>query len=252
MHRIHVITAILLALLCAGCAAPSGSDQAGSEPEEPSKAAQASHSIPAETEDHVLLTQEATVENGRVLRLEAVGKKRPDMDQWGVREVQVYDDADLIQTILAQEAIDADGISGAVDEGYTDCWSPDEVLSISDMNFDGSGDIDLFGWVCNNTIPYYYWLWDSEAGQYRYSFTLQGAEAHPGTGEVLSSSKSYGGDGPEGGYYHTDYYRYNASGALTLIRRDVARLEGDTTMIDTYQMTNGQWVLTDTKEALDG
>lgn len=244
MKRFQLLAGLLLLLFCAGCGAP-----ARTEPDTPPDTAVPDAPAGPETEDHVLLTLEAAVDGGRVLRLDAVGKKRPDMDQWGVREIRVYDGDTLIQTLLTQEGIDAGGVDGAVDTGYTDCWSPDQVMVVEDMNFDGSGDIGLFGWACNNTIPYYYWLWDAGAGQYRYAFTLQGAEAHPETGEVSASSKNYGGDGPEGGYFRTDYYRYDASGELALVRREVEQADGK---LVTYEMTGGQWTLAQTGDAYDG
>lgn len=205
--------------------------------------------------DHVLSVREVTVDGGHRLRLEAVGMESLTdygTSECGVREVRVYDGGTLVQIIPAQEAIDTDGVDGMVGSGYTDCWTRDEVMSVADMNFDGSDDFGLFGWQCNNTIPYYYWLWDSDIGAYRYAFTLQGAIPHSETKEVSSASKSYGGDGPDGGYWHTDYYQYDAAGTLMPVRREVERYKGDTPVIDIYQMTGDQWVLADTKEVSHG
>jgi len=193
-----------------------------------------------ETEDHVLLTLNTEVNGGRVLTLEAIGKKRADMDQWGVREVRVYDGDTLIQTILAQEAIDAGGMSGTVDDGYTDCWCVEEAAAVRDMNFDGYGDLDLFGWLCNNTIPHYYWLWDPAAEQYRYAFTLQGAEEDAEKEEIVSQYHA-------SGIYYTDHYRYTAEENLTLVQREVEDYtrpihDGEPTR-EVYNIIDGQLVL---------
>ncbi len=68
------------------------------------------------SEDHVLLTLEAPLADGRTLTLEAVGK-RLDEYSAGVREVRVYDGDALIQTILSREVIQAEW-----DEGMTEAF----------------------------------------------------------------------------------------------------------------------------------
>lgn len=243
MKRFCLILAMTGVLLCAGC----GAERSESSAEMPLFSAESTEQAPVgnpeDTEDHILLTLNATVDNNRPLRLEAVGKQRPDMDHWGTREVRVYDGTDLIQTISAQEAIDADGVSGAVGEGYTECWSIEESMTVHDMNFDGCEDLDLFGWICNNTIPHYYWLWDSESDQYVYAFCLQGAKPDPERQEVLSEYK-YSGVG-----YHRDFYCYDSDGMLTLVRRDVENYAD--MKLEHYEMKHGQLALVGT-EALDG
>ena len=241
MKQFSLMFAILLSLLCAGCGAEQPSAEAPPPTETPAEITLTE--TPAEPEDRVLLTLEARVDDGRLLRLEAVGKKRSDMDQWGVREVRVWDGLDLIQTVSAQEAIDAGGVSGTVGDGYTDCWSIEAAMAVRDMNFDGCDDLDLFGWICNNTIPHYYWLWDREAQQFTYAFCLQGADIDPERKEICSEYKE------DAARYCRDYYRYNETGALVLVRRDA---ENYTDMrLEHYEMINGQLTLTGTEE-LDG
>ena len=170
------------------------------------------------TEDHVLLTLEAPLADGRTLRLEAVGKI---MDEYycGVREVRVYDGADLLQTVPAREGIESFW-GGEMTEDfleYTDCWTAKEIMEVLDLNFAGYTDFGLFGWPANNTIPYYYWQWDPEAEQYQYAFVLQGADAHPETKELTSVYH----DGPAGAQGITEYYRADETGALYLDRVEV-------------------------------
>ena len=241
MKQFSLMFAILFSLLCTGCGGEQPSAAAPPPIEAPTETTPAE--TPAETEDHILLTLEARVDDGRLLRLEAVGKKRPDMDQWGVREVRVWAGADLIQTVSAQEAIDADGVSGAVGGGYTDCWSIEAAVAVRDMNFDGCDDLDLFGWICNNTIPHYYWLWDREAQQFTYAFCLQGADIDPERKEICSE---YKGDAAR---YYRDYYRYGDAGALVLVRRDVENHTDRT--LEHYETIDGRLTLTGTEE-LDG
>ncbi len=159
----------------------------------------------AQAEDHVFQTWEAPLADGRILRLEAVGKQVNEY-MFGVREVRVYDGDTLIQTVLSSE--------GYWHEDYTECWSEESAVEILDLNFDGSTDFGLFGWVTNNYIPFYYWIWDEGEGCYRYAGTLQGVELDPEAKEAACSTR----DG--WGVYFTDYYRPNADGELLFVRRE--------------------------------
>ena len=120
------LTALALAtvLLLSGCGGnDSGKTETASQPTQeaaPENTAPSDTPVqvpeesaePDKTEDHVLSTLEASVDGGRVLTLCAIGKQRADMDQWGIREVRVYEGNTLLQTISVQEAIDADGVDG--------------------------------------------------------------------------------------------------------------------------------------------
>jgi hypothetical protein len=164
--------------------------------------------------DEVLTIATAFVEDGRMLQIEAIGRKRPDMEQYGVRELRVYEGDTLIQTICVKDAVGADFIDGAVGEGYTDCWSADEVIEVQDVNFDHADDVSLFGWLCNDSIPYYEFLWDSETGQYRYAFCLQGADFDAETQKITCRYR-------DGQTHYRDVYRYDEAGALTRIAHTI-------------------------------
>lgn len=237
MRRVFAL--LLLLLLLSACAAPAKTEE---EPASPPPREAPADPIPAETppegeppidetEDHVLLTLDAPLADGRTLTLEAVGKQT-DEYSCGVREIRVYDGDTLLQTVTAYDAIEwewgsaADDLAGA----YTNCWTPDQTMEALDLNFDGNTDFGLFGWVCNNTIPYYYWLWDEAAGEYRYAFTLQGAEVHPDTQELTSEYKS----GSAGSQWITEHYKPDADGTLVLDRleRLVYNFTPDSGMLD--------------------
>ena len=202
MRRLLILTLALLAL--SACAAPAEvtgqtpDPPARETPEIPEESAPEEpvpeRENPEETEDRVLLTLEAPLADGRALRLEAVGKV---VDEYtcGVREVRVYDGEALTQTVQAREGNlafwgDGDLLPGESVSEYTSCWKPDGCMEAVDLNFDGNTDLGLFAFPANNTIPYYYWTWNTEAEQYQYAFTLQGAEAHPETGELTAEYKS--------------------------------------------------------------
>lgn len=218
----RVLTLLLALLLLSACAAPTAPAQAETENappvQEPPEAAAPEEESPEDpSEDQVLLTLDAPLAGGRTLTLEAVGKK---VDEYsvGVRKVRVYDGEELLQTIPAREAIEADWGEGMSEEfyDYTSCWKPEGSMTALDLNFDGNTDFGLFGWTCNNTIPYYYWIWDAEAEQYRYAFTLQGAEAHPETKELTAEYK----DGPAGSLWVTEHYGFDENGQLILTSRE--------------------------------
>lgn len=230
MRRQFILTALLLALLCAGCGAeqnlpaeePLPPETEIVEPEDPVEPESPEEPVFLEGESFLLIL-EAPLADGRTLTLKAVGKELENAV--GVREVLVYDGETRLQTLPAYEAIEAEWGEGMAEDfyEYTECWSQEEVMTVLDMNFDGNADFGLFGWMANNTIPYYYWTWDKEAGQYRFACVLQGAELHPDTKELSSEYKS----GANPAQYVTDYYYSDASGALFLARKEVRDYQED-------------------------
>ena len=213
----HVLILLLALLLLSACAAPAAPAQAETENAPPLQEAPGPEEESPEgpEEDDVLLTLEAPLVGGRTLTLEAVGKK---VDEYsvGVREVRVYDGEELIQTVLSREAIEAEWEEGMAEDfyDYTECWVPEETMEALDLNFDGNTDFGLFGWRCNNMIPYYYWTWDPESEQYRFACILQGADAHPETGETTAEYKS----GTAGSQWITEHYKPDENGDLYLDR----------------------------------
>lgn len=231
----RVLTLLLALLLLSACAAPAAEPEkepaappAQKTPEEP---APEEESPEGPSEDQVLLTLEAPLADGRTLTLEAVGKVE-DEYTCGVREVRVYGGKELIQTVLSREAIEADWGEGMSEEfyNYTSCWKPEGSMTALDLNFDGNTDLGLFGWPANNTIPYYYWLWDEETEQYRYAFVLQEAEVHPETGELTAEYKS----GSAGSQWIVEFYRPDENGDLYLVRveRDTCDFEPASGLLD--------------------
>ena len=222
MRRFLLLTLTLL--LFSACAAPEKTSspplQETPAEEFPKEAGAASEEkAPAEElEDHVILTLDAPLADGRTLTLEAVGKQ---VDEYsiGVREVRVYDGEELLQTVLAREANgafwgDSDLLPGESVNEYTQCWSAEDSMAAADMNFDGNTDLGLFAFTPNNTIPFYFWIWDAETEQYRYAFTLQGATAHPDAREVTAEYKS----GSSGSQWITEVYKPDENWDLYLDR----------------------------------
>lgn len=224
MRRMLILLLALLVL--SACAAPAEVTEEEAPPvRETPEAAVPEEEVPEESpgeavpsEDHVLLTLDAPLADGRTLRLEAVGKVE-DAYTCGIREVRVRDGDWLIQTIQAREGNlafwgDGDLLPGESVSEYTSCRKPEGCMEAVDLNFDGNTDLGLFAFPANNTIPYYYWTWNAEAEQYQYAFTLQGAAVHPETGELTAEYKS----GSAGSQWITEVYKPDENGDLYLSR----------------------------------
>lgn len=229
MRRALILLLALLAL--SACAAPAEVTEeeppappVQETPAEPEAPEEASPERASSSPDDCSLTLNAPLADGRTLTLVAVGK-RVDEYNYGVREVRVYDGEELIQTVLSREAAQAEWGEGMAEEfyDYTECWSVEDSMTALDLNFDGNTDFGLFGWPANNTIPYYYWTWDSEAEQYQYAFTLQGVEVHPETEELTSEYK----DGPAGALWVTEHYQFDENGRLVLTGREEEDVRDD-------------------------
>lgn len=228
MRRVLILLLSLLAL--SACAAPAEVTEekppAPPVQEAPAEPApeEASPERASSSPEDCSRTLEAPLADGRILLLEAVGK-RVDEYNYGVREVRVYDGEELIQTVLSREAIEAEWGEGMAEDfyDYTECWSVQDSMTALDLNFDGNTDFGLFGWPANNTIPYYYWTWDPEAERYQYAFTLQEAEADPETKELTAEYK----DGPAGALWVTERYQFDENGRLVLTGREEEDVRDD-------------------------
>ena len=163
--------------------------------------------------DSVLKEMEMLCPDGRRLTLSVLGKQN-DTGLWGVREVLVRDEEKLVQSILIQEAIREDGVDG-IDTGYSQCDKQENAAALRDVNFDGWPDLEVCGWLVNNSIPYYYWCWNQEMEMFEYAFCLQLTEVDEQKQELISWHKV------ENGLYYTDHYRVGQDYALELTDREI-------------------------------
>lgn len=122
----------------------------------------------------------------------------------------------------------------ATEDGY----AFDGSLKLLDVNFDGYLDIGLQAWRDGGSGSWYeyFWLFDPEAGSFRYAFCLRDVGADQETKEVVSSYTE-GGYLYEEGVPYEDRYVWDKAGNLTLSRR----LEGTagTAGKATYSLVNG-------------
>ena len=126
----------------------------------------------------------------------------------------------------------------ATEDGY----AFDGGLKLLDVNFDGYLDIGLQAWRDGGSGSWYeyFWLFDPEAGSFRYAFCLRDVGADQETKEVVSSYTE-GGYLYEEGVPYEDRYVWDKAGNLTLSRR----LEGaaGTAGKATYSLVNGVCVI---------
>lgn len=175
---------------------------------------------------------EIVVDNGRKLGLVLYGTKSEYF--YLIDKIEVYDGEALIQTGLVEEAVIAEWGEGG--SYYTESTREDGGISVTDMNFDGAGDICLQGWVANANIPCYYWLWDKEEGRFSYAFCLCNAETDREHRQLISRIRD------SASCYSTDYYVYDENGALQKIRYEYE--DYNALLKKTYDLIGGKWKLT--------
>ena len=175
------------------------------------------------------------VDANKQLTLKLHGKKLPgDNQTYGIREIEVFDGDSLIQNIMIKDAIIAEWQQD-VFGGYTETYSENGELIRADMNFDGSEDIGLMGWVtAGANIPYYYWLWNADQQRFDYAFCLSNAEADAQTRQIISGTRN-GADS-----YYTNYYEYGADGKLQNVKQVIETTdESGATTVETYELVDG-------------
>lgn len=217
-----------------------------------------------------------TVDGGRTLTLRlhcrAVASGYGTWD-YGVGSMDVLEGDALLQTLSVRDAIIAadrqeleqlagEGNAWAQEslenstaseqllyplDGWTSCFEDLYLPSIGDLNFDGSEDIRLMIYLGTVNGRYLHWLWNLEAEQFQYAFLLVGYDLQIDTDarQLVTESRAAGY-----GVYETDYYQYDAEGALRHIRNveisppdwEDAR-EGDF-LTTVHEWVDGQWVQT--------
>lgn len=153
----------------------------------------------------------------KIYFLQVIGKRRLDGENMcGIREIRVYDEGKLLQTVQMQEGIQTDGTDG-IATGYTQCFTPADSVTLKDINFDGYPDLEVFGWIVNGNTPYYYWCWNPETERFEYAFCYQitGMDEE----RKLLVASHYAG-GVYDMTYFTDCYRVTKNNKLELIESE--------------------------------
>lgn len=154
----------------------------------------------------------------------AIGKKIAGYDLVGVKEIDVYINESLSQTITMQEAIEKDGIP-MVEEGYTRCpesIAEEHLIKTVDINFDGYLDLQVFAWDTKDADWYYYYCWNPAENKFEYAFRLNTEEIDEEnqllvTYDLISRYEMY----------HYNYYKVNEDNTLELVKTVEDPVEDD-------------------------
>ncbi len=154
-------------------------------------------------------------EDDIMVEVAAIGKKIEDYDLVGVKEIDVYINESLSQTITMQEAIEKDGIP-MIEEGFTGCpesIAEEHLIKAVDINFDGYLDLQVFAWETKDDSWYYYYCWNPGESKFEYAFCLNTEKIDEEnqlliTHDLISRYEMY----------HYNYYKVNEDNTLELIK----------------------------------
>lgn len=176
-----------------------------------------------ETGDYILKSLDFYV--GDILvTVAAFGKEIGDYEIYGIKELDVYINDSLSQTLIMQEAIEKDGIP-MVEEGYTRCpesIADTHLIKTVDINFDGYLDLQVYAWDTKDDDLYYYYCWNSNESKFEYAFCLNTPEIDTEnqlliTYNIVSRYEMY----------HYKYYKVNEDNTLELVKTVEDPVEDD-------------------------
>lgn len=189
----------------------------------------------------------------------------------GINAIEVLEGDRLLQTLSVLEAMEAarlqsweqeaaEGVTYFQEllaqgekpepldkEGWTHCYEDLYLPDIGDLNFDGFDDIRLMEGLGTVNGSYLHWLWDPQAGQFYFAFSLCGYDF-----QIDEESRQLVTESRNGwGIYDTDYYQYDEDGVLHHVKNvettppdwENAR-EGDC-VTTVHEWVNGVWTQTE-------
>ena len=154
----------------------------------------------------------------------AVGKEIGDYEIYGIKEVDVYVNDSLSQTLIMQEAIQKDGIP-MVEEGYTMCpesIAEEHLIKTVDINFDGSLDLQVYAWNTKDDDWYYYYCWNPAESKFEYAFCLNTPEIDAENQLLITYNLVSRYE-----MYHYNYYKVNEDNTLELVKTVEDPVEDD-------------------------
>ena len=176
-----------------------------------------------ETGDYILKSLDFYVGDIPVT-VAAFGKEIGDYEIYGIKELDVYINDSLSQTLIMQEAIEKDGIP-MVEEGYTRCpesIAEEHLIKTVDINFDGYLDLQVFAWNTKDDDIYYYYCWNPNESKFEYAFCLNTDKIDDEnqlliTHDLISRYEMY----------HYNYYKVNEDNTLELVKTVEDPVEDD-------------------------
>ena len=240
MKRWILLVLVLAQLLLSGCGAGAGGSSSAASSS--SSASDPSASSSAAVPDAPPTLPEGTVAEGTVVpfsrTLSIPGQAAYTLRlscravasgygtwTYGVDRMELLDGTRVVQTLSILDAIrasnEAEGIPSDGEDGWTHCYEDLYLPTFEDLDFDGLPDIRLMEFLGTVNGRYLCWVWDTDAGEYRYAFTLVGYDI-----TLDSEDKTIIADSRDGTDYYTDTYRYDAA-AGTLLHLDQVRTSPD-------------------------
>ena len=154
----------------------------------------------------------------------AFGKEIGDYEIYGVKEIDIYLNDSLSQTLIMEEAIEKDGIP-MVEEGYTRCpesIAEEHLIKTVDINFDDYLDLQVYAWDTKDDDWYYYYCWNPAENKFEYAFRLNTAKIDDEnqlliTHDLISRYEMY----------HYNYYKVNEDNTLELVKTVEDPVEDD-------------------------
>lgn len=176
-----------------------------------------------ETGDYILKSLDFYVGDIPVT-VAAFGKEIGDYEIYGIKELDVYINDSLSQTLIMQEAIEKDGIP-MVEEGYTRCpesIADTHLIKTVDINFDGYLDLQVYAWDTKDDSYYYYYCWNPQKSCFEYAFCLNKPEIDIENQLLITYNLVSRYE-----MYHYNYYKVNEDNTLELVKTVEDPVEDD-------------------------
>ncbi len=155
----------------------------------------------------------AIQEGRKRLVIEAIGRKAPFDDSWGIREIRIYENRSSGEPVQVINVREAPGFVNGIYAGYTEAPRREGTMTALDLNLDGFCDLGVQDGM-EADAPCCYWFWDNGAGKFVYGATLRNAEIRDG--QIVECYK----DGESGYIYNT--YEPDGQGGLKLVKTETS------------------------------
>lgn len=191
-----------------------------------------------QTYEEYTVTESVEVNPACKLTVKLYGLKDIYSGYYGIRQMDIYDEDTLIQTIVMQDVFDVEnnGNSMSIMQGYTACRSKDGDLIYEDVNFDGNQDIGLTAFIpAVPNDPVYYWIWNEEERQFVYAFRICNLEIDEENRQLVSRTRGSVES------WNTIYYEYDEEEKLQPVKLIEENYSDG--VVNTYRRADEEWVL---------
>lgn len=163
-----------------------------------------------------LVAASLAIQEGRKrLVIEAIGRKAPFDETWGIREIRIYENSASGEPVQVINVREAQGFVNGIYVGYTEAPRREGTMTALDLNLDGFCDLGVQAGM-EEDAPCYYWFWDNDAGKFEYGITLRNAEVRDG--QIVECYKA--NEGASDYVYNT--YEPDGKGGLRLVKSEMS------------------------------